>query len=42
MKFMKRDGYDGMVFLTYAENHAMRFQDEFGFNEVRNRPHKWV
>jgi len=33
MKFMKRDGYDGMVLLTYAENHSMRFQDEFGFNE---------
>lgn len=33
MKFMTRDGYDGMVFLTYAENHSMRFQDEFGFNE---------
>ena len=33
MKFMKRDGYDGMTFLTYAENHSMRFQDEFGFNE---------
>ncbi len=33
MKFMRRDGYAGMVFLTYAENHSMRFQDEFGFNE---------
>jgi hypothetical protein len=33
MKYMRRDGYDGMVFLTYAENHSMRFQDEFGFNE---------
>ncbi len=33
MKFMKQDGYDGMTFLTYAENHSMRFQDEFGFNE---------
>lgn len=33
MKFMRRDNYAGMVFLTYAENHSMRFQDEFGFNE---------
>ena len=33
MKFMKQDGYDGMTFLTYAENHSMRFQQEFGFNE---------
>lgn len=33
MKFMKKDGYAGMIFLTYAENHSMRFQDEFGFNE---------
>ncbi len=33
MKFMKRDGYDGMIFLTYAENFSTRFQDEFGFNE---------
>ncbi|MDP6505783.1 MAG: hypothetical protein QF886_19335, partial [Planctomycetota bacterium] len=33
MKFVKRDGYDGMALITYAENHSMRFQDEFGFNE---------
>jgi len=26
-------GYDGVVFLTYAENYGMRFQDEFGFND---------
>lgn len=26
-------GYDGMVFLTYAENYSLRFQDEFGFNK---------
>ena len=32
-KIMRRDGYDGMTFLTYAENHSMRFQDEFGFSE---------
>lgn len=33
MKFMRQDGYDGMTFLTYAENHSMRFQDEYGFSE---------
>ena len=33
VKLMERDGYDGMTFLTYAENHSMRFQDEFGFSE---------
>ena len=33
LKFMLQDGYDGMTFLTYAENHSMRFQDEFGYNE---------
>ena len=33
VKYMKRDGYDGMTFLTYAENHSMRFQDEFGFSK---------
>ena len=33
MKFMKEDGYDGMTFLTYAENHSMRFQHEFGYNQ---------
>ncbi len=32
-KFMKQDGYDGMTFLTYAENHSMRFQHEFGYNQ---------
>jgi hypothetical protein len=26
-------GYDGITFLTYAENYSMRFQDEFGFSE---------
>lgn len=33
MKFVRQDGYDGMTFVTYAENYGMRFQDEFGFNE---------
>ena len=26
-------GYDGITFLTYAENYSMRFQDEFGFSD---------
>ncbi len=25
-------GYDGMTFLTYVENYAIRFQDEFGYS----------
>ncbi|MBN2456934.1 MAG: HEAT repeat domain-containing protein [Sedimentisphaerales bacterium] len=25
--------YDGVFFLTYAENHGMRFQDQYGYNE---------
>lgn len=33
MQVMNTDRYDGMVFLTYAENHSMRFQDEFGYSE---------
>jgi HEAT repeat protein len=33
MKFVRQDGYDGVMFVTYAENYGMRFQDEFGFNE---------
>jgi HEAT repeat protein len=33
MKYIKRDNYDGVMFFSYAENHSMRFQDEFGFNE---------
>ena len=32
-KLVRRDGYDGVLFLTYAENYSMRFQDEFGFND---------
>jgi len=30
-------GYDGITFLTYAENYSMRFQDEFGFPKVSAR-----
>jgi hypothetical protein len=26
-------GYDGITFLTYSENYALRFQDEFGFSD---------
>ncbi len=26
-------GYDGITFLTYAENYSMRFQDEFGYSD---------
>ncbi|MCX6910451.1 MAG: HEAT repeat domain-containing protein [Verrucomicrobia bacterium] len=33
LKFMDRDGYDGMAFLTYVENFSLRFPDEFGFCE---------
>ena len=33
MKYVRRDGYDGVAFLTYVENYSMRFQDEFGYNE---------
>ena len=33
MKFVRHDGYDGVMFVTYAENYGMRFQDEFGYNE---------
>ena len=32
-KLVRRDGYDGVLFLTYAENYSTRFQDEFGFND---------
>jgi 3-methyladenine DNA glycosylase AlkD len=33
LKFMDRDGYDGMALLTYVENFSLRFPDEFGFCE---------
>lgn len=33
MKYVRADGYDGVLFLTYAENYSMRFQDEFGYSE---------
>jgi hypothetical protein len=33
MKYVRADGYDGVLLLTYAENYSLRFQDEFGYNE---------
>jgi hypothetical protein len=33
MKYVRRDGYNGVLLLSYVENFSMRFQDEFGFNE---------
>ncbi|MFZ2639922.1 MAG: HEAT repeat domain-containing protein [Verrucomicrobiia bacterium] len=33
LKFVDRDGYDGMALLTYVENFSLRFPDEFGFSE---------
>lgn len=32
-KLIKEAGYDGIVFMSYAENFSMRFQDEFGYSE---------
>jgi hypothetical protein len=32
MSVMDEYPYDGVAFLSYAENHSQRFQDEFGFN----------
>lgn len=31
-RLMERCGYDGLLFMTYAENYSMRFQDEFGYS----------
>lgn len=31
-KYTVSGGYDGMAFLTYAENYSQRYEDEFGFN----------
>lgn len=33
VKFIVEGGYDGVAFLTYAENYSQRYDDEFGFNE---------
>lgn len=32
-KEIKKAGYDGVTFMSYAENFSMRFQDEFGYSE---------
>lgn len=33
VKLVKEAGYDGIAFMSYAENFSMRFQDEFGYSE---------
>lgn len=33
MQYVRQDGYDGVLLISYAENYSMRFQDEFGFND---------
>jgi len=32
-KYVVEGGYDGLVFLTYAENYSQRYEDEFGYNQ---------
>jgi HEAT repeat protein len=32
-RYVLDGGYDGIAFLTYAENYSVRYDDEFGFNE---------
>lgn len=32
-KFVVEGGYDGLSFLTYAENFSQRYEDEFGYSE---------
>ena len=32
-KYVVEGGYDGLSFLTYAENFSQRYETEFGFNE---------
>jgi hypothetical protein len=32
-KFVIEGGYDGLSFLTYAENFSQRYEDEFGYSE---------
>ena len=32
-KYVVEGGYDGLSFLTYAENFSQRYEDEFGYNE---------
>jgi len=33
VELLDRRGYDGMMFYTYVEHFALRFEDEFGFNQ---------
>lgn len=33
-KYTVEAGYDGLAFLTYAENFSQRYDDEFGFNPL--------
>lgn len=32
-KYVIEGGYDGISFLTYAENYSTRYEDEFGYNQ---------
>ena len=32
-KYVVEGGYDGLAFLTYAENYSQRYEDEFGYSE---------
>lgn len=34
VKYVKSDGYQGVLFLNYVENYATRFEDEFGYSEI--------
>lgn len=33
MKSINENNYDGVNFYTYVENHGIRYQDEFGYNQ---------
>tara|TARA_R100000027_G_scaffold37442_1_gene27542 strand:+ start:21819 stop:24578 length:2760 start_codon:yes stop_codon:yes gene_type:complete len=33
VELIESAGYDGIIFMSYAENFSMRFQDEFGYSE---------
>lgn len=32
--YIQKEGYDGVAFLTYAENFSQRYDDEFGFSSL--------
>ncbi|HJN15954.1 MAG TPA: family 10 glycosylhydrolase, partial [Armatimonadota bacterium] len=40
VKLLTEGGYDGVMFYNYVENFAIRFEDEFGFNEPIVREYK--